>query len=291
VIQNLRVPTASGASVPLSSVADITFGAGPSQINRLDRSRNATINAELAGIALGEADKQVKALPAMKTLPPGVTIQPSGDVEAYAELGVGFATAFLTGILLMYAVLVLLFKSFIHPITIQMALPLALGGAFGLLLITGTNLSMPALIGLLMLMGIAAKNSILLVEYAIEARNGGMIRLDALMDAAHKRARPIIMTTVAMGAGMLPVAMALGEDTEFRQPMAIAVLGGLFTSTLLSLLFVPVMFTIVEDGFGFIGWLMRKHGKTWKQRKMEIRGTRGEPPPPRHPPQADLVTS
>ncbi len=269
VLENLRVPTASGASVPLSSVADLQFGAGPSQINRLDRSRNATITAELAGIALGEADKAVKALPSLKNLPPGVNIQPSGDVEAFAELGVGFVTAFVTGILVMYVVLVLLFKSFSHPITIQMALPLALGGAFGLLLITGTNLSMPALIGLLMLMGIAAKNSILLVEYAIEARNGGMTRYDALMDAAHKRARPIIMTTVAMGAGMLPVAMGWGLDIEFRQPMGIAVLGGLITSTLLSLLFVPVMFTVVEDS---TGWLRRKLGFARK------RGIDGVPP-------------
>jgi hydrophobic/amphiphilic exporter-1 (mainly G- bacteria), HAE1 family len=277
VLENLRVPTASGAAVPLSSVADLTFGAGPSQINRLDRSRNATINAELNGVALGDADKAVKNLPSLKNLPPGVSIQPSGDVEAFAELGVGFATAFLTGVALMYAVLVLLFKSFIHPITIQMALPLALGGAFGLLLLTGTNLSMPALIGLLMLMGIAAKNSILLVEYGIEARNGGMTRYEAMMDAAHKRARPIIMTTVAMGAGMLPVAMGWGEDVEFRQPMAIAVIGGLITSTLLSLLFVPVMFTIVEDGFGFLRWILTGRRKPWREYKMTLRAAPAQP--------------
>ena len=276
VLQNLRVPTASGAAVPLSAVADITFGAGPSQIDRLDRSRNATITAELAGMTLGEADKAVKALPSLKQLPAGVAIQPSGDVEAFAELGVGFATAFLTGVLLMYAVLVLLFKSFLHPITIQMALPLALGGAFFALLITSTALSMPALIGLLMLMGIAAKNSILLVEYGIEARNAGQTRYEAMMDAAHKRARPILMTTVAMGAGMLPVALGLGEDVEFRQPMAIAVIGGLITSTLLSLLFVPVMFTIVEDIFGFARWLIRKdRSVTWKEYKMKLRGPTG----------------
>jgi HAE1 family hydrophobic/amphiphilic exporter-1 len=257
VLENLRVPTAGGAAVPLSAVANISYGAGPSQIERLDRSRNATITAELNGIALGEADQQVKALASLKNLPEGVSIQPSGDVEAFAELGVGFMVAFVTGIMLMYAVLVLLFRSFLHPITIQMALPLALGGAFGLLLITGTNLSMPALIGLLMLMGIAAKNSILLVEYVIEARNGGMSRYDALLDAAHKRARPILMTTVAMGAGMVPIAIGVGADVEFRQPMAIAVLGGLITSTLLSLLFVPVMFTVVED---VPRWIARKLG-------------------------------
>jgi len=283
VLQNLRVPTASGAAVPLSAVADITFGAGPSQIERLDRSRNATITAELAGMALGDADKAVKALPAMKNLPPGVKVQPSGDVEAFAELGIGFLTAFATGILLMYAVLVLLFRSFLHPITIQMALPLALGGAFFALLITGTNLSMPALIGLLMLMGIAAKNSILLVEYAIESRNAGNNRYDALMDAAHKRARPILMTTVAMGAGMLPVAAGWGADVEFRQPMAIAVIGGLITSTLLSLLFVPVMFTIIEDLAGFAGWLIRRRGKSWAERKAELRAAPAAASPPSSP--------
>ncbi len=252
VLQNLRVPTASGTSVPLSAVADITFGAGPSQIDRLDRSRSATINAELSGIALGQADAAVQALPSLKKLPAGVKLQPTGDVEALAELGIGFITAFITGVALMYAVLVLLFKSFTHPITIQMALPLAIGGAFGALLIAGQNLSMPALIGLLMLMGIAAKNSILLVEYALEAINRGMTRREALMDAAHKRARPILMTTVAMGAGMLPVAIGLGADVEFRQPMAVAVLGGLITSTLLSLLFVPVIFTILDDISSFV---------------------------------------
>lgn len=276
VIENLRVPTASGVAVPLSAVADITFGAGPSQINRLDRSRNATINAELSGMSLGEADAAVKALPTMKNLPAGVAIQPSGDVEAYAELGIGFATAFLTGIFLMYVVLVLLFRSFLHPITIQMALPLALGGAFFALLITGTNLSMPALIGLLMLMGIAAKNSILLVEYGIEARLAGATRYDAMMDAAHKRARPILMTTVAMGAGMLPVALGLGEDVEFRQPMAVAVIGGLITSTLLSLLFVPVMYTVLEDIMGFVRWLFRKDKSVrWTDYKMTLRGPHG----------------
>jgi HAE1 family hydrophobic/amphiphilic exporter-1 len=285
VLQNLRVPTASGDAVPLSAVADIAFGAGPSQIDRLDRARNATISAELDGMTLGQANQAVKALPTLKNLPPGVAIQPSGDIEAMGQLVLGFVTAFATGVLLMYAVLVLLFKSFLHPITIQMALPLALGGAFFALLITGTPLSMPAMIGLLMLMGIAAKNSILLVEYGIEARNAGQNRYDAMMDAAHKRARPILMTTVAMGAGMLPVALGLGEDVEFRQPMAIAVLGGLITSTLLSLLFVPVMYTILEDIVGFGGWLIRKDKSvTWKEFKMTLRGPTGPTGPAKDTP-------
>ncbi|HEX5775452.1 MAG TPA: efflux RND transporter permease subunit [Caulobacteraceae bacterium] len=272
-LQNMRVPTASGASVPLSAVADITFGAGPSTIERLDRRRSVTITAELTGIALGEAAAKVHELPALKNLPPGVIEQPAGDVEALQELGLGFATALLTGILLMYAVLVLLFRSFTHPITIQAALPLAIGGAFLALLVTGNNMSMPALIGLLMLMGIAAKNSILLVEYALESMKRGLNRYDALLDAAHKRARPIVMTSVAMGAGMLPVASGLGADAAFRQPMAVAVIGGLISSTLLSLLYVPVVFTVVDD---VRGWILRRMAPRFAAQKGETVEQAGE---------------
>jgi HAE1 family hydrophobic/amphiphilic exporter-1 len=254
-LQNLRVPTSFGTAVPLSAVADVAFGAGPSQIERLDRRRSVTITAELNGVALGEAANRVHDLPALKNLPNGVMEQPAGDVEALQEMGLGFAMALFTGVLLMYGVLVLLFRSFTHPITIQAALPLAIGGAFALLLITGRNLSMPALIGIMMLMGIAAKNSILLVEYALEAMKDGMPRYEALLEAAHKRARPIVMTTVAMGVGMLPVAMGLGADAEFRSPMAVAVIGGLISSTLLSLLYVPVVFTMVDD---IRGWTMKR---------------------------------
>jgi HAE1 family hydrophobic/amphiphilic exporter-1 len=246
VIENLKVPTASGAAVPLSAVADISFGAGPNQIDRLDRRRVANINAELTGTTLTEATTAIKELPAMKQLPEGVMEQPSGDAESFAELGAGFAFAIVTGIMLMYIVLVLLFGSFFHPITILAALPVSFGGAFFALLITGKSMSMPALIGIIMLTGIAAKNSILLVDYAIMAMGKGMNRHDALMDAAHKRARPIIMTTMAMGLGMLPIAAAMGEGTAFRSPMAIAVIGGLITSTGLSLLFVPVVFSLID---------------------------------------------
>lgn len=247
VLQNLRVPTASGASVPLSAVADITYGAGPSQVSRLDRSRVATITAELNGITSGEASIAVGRLPSVKNLPEGVRQGMTGDVEFLKEMVVGFAGAFATGLILMYAVLALLFKSFTHPITIMAALPLAIGGAFVGLLIMQSSFSISTLIGILMLMGIAAKNSILLVEYALEAMKNGMDRYEALMDAAHKRARPILMTTVAMGAGMAPVAVGLGADVEFRQPMAVAVVGGLITSTLLSLLYIPAIFTIIDD--------------------------------------------
>ncbi len=246
VMQTLKVPTASGAAVPLNAVADITFGAGPNQIDRLDRKRVATLTAELNGITLGQASQRVNELPAMRGLPGGVTQAVSGELENLQETATGFVFAIITGILLMYAVLVLLFRSFFHPITILAALPVSFGGAFFLLLVTGKSLSMPALIGIIMLTGIAAKNSILLVDYAIIAMKQGMTRREAIIDAAHKRARPIIMTTLAMGLGMLPIAMAFGEGTEFRSPMAVAVIGGLITSTALSLLFIPAAFSLID---------------------------------------------
>lgn len=243
----LRVPTQNGGSVPLSAVADIEHRTGLAQIYRLDRRSSVAIEAELIGIPLGVAAARVHALPAMANLPPQVIELPTGDVENLAELMTGFLVALGTGVFLMYVVLVLLFKGFAHPATILTALPLSIGGAFGLLFIANEALSMPALIGILMLMGIAAKNSILLVEYVLFQRAAGMDRRSALIEAAHKRARPIIMTTVAMGAGMLPIAIGIGADTEFRAPMAIAVIGGLITSTLLSLVYVPVVFTVVDD--------------------------------------------
>ncbi len=252
VLQNLRVPTSGGGSVPLSAVADIRFGAGPSQVLRQDRSRVATISAELDGIRSGEAGTLVNRLPSVQNLPEGVRQVPAGDQEFIQEMIVGFAVAFGTGILLMYAVLVLLFRSFAYPITIMASLPLAIGGAFVALMIGGSSFSISSLIGVLMLMGIAAKNSILLVDYIVIAEQEGNSRLDAILDAAHKRARPILMTTFAMGAGMLPVAVGWGADVEFRQPMAIAVVGGLISSTFLSLLFIPPIFTIVDDVAGFL---------------------------------------
>lgn len=258
VIENLRVPTSTGQSVPISAVADVSFGAGPAAISRQDRARIATITAELDGIVSGEAGRLVNELPSVQNLPEGVRQTPAGDAEFMQELAIGFAIAFGSGILLMYAVLVLLFKSFTYPITIMASLPLAIGGGLAALIIAQSSFSMPSLIGFLMLMGIAAKNSILLVDYIIIAEGNGMSRWDAIMDAAHKRARPIIMTTFAMGAGMLPVAAGWGADVEFRSPMAVAVVGGLISSTFLSLLFIPPIFTIVDD---ISGWLRRLMGR------------------------------
>jgi HAE1 family hydrophobic/amphiphilic exporter-1 len=257
VIENLQVPTRTGATVPLSSVADVAFGAGPDQITRQDRRESASIQSELSGITLQQAGIKVSQLPVMKHLPPGVINAANQQTEGLGELVAGFLFALGTGVLLMYVVLVLLFRSFADPFTIMMALPLCFGGAFILLLLTGQALSMPAFIGIIMLMGIAAKNSILLVDYAVMSMNAGMNRHDALIDASRKRARPIIMTTVAMAAGMLPIAIGIGTGSEFRKPMAIAVIGGLITSTLLSLVFIPVMFTFI-DAIG--AWM----GRTFK---------------------------
>jgi HAE1 family hydrophobic/amphiphilic exporter-1 len=247
-LQNLRVPGANGAAVPLSAVADISFGSGPAQVNRLDRRRMVSVEAEISGKPLGQVTREIHDLPVFKTLPESVREIKQGDSELMAEVFGHIGTAILFGSLMVYAVLVVLFGSFVHPLTIMTALPLSLGGALTFLLLAGSALSMPAVIGVLMLLGIVAKNSILLVEYTeVAIKEHGMNRFDALMDAAHKRARPIVMTTIAMTAGMAPVALKFGADAEFRSSMAICVIGGLLTSTLLSLLFVPVAFTYMDD--------------------------------------------
>ena len=256
VLSRLHVPGSKGP-VPLSQVASVSLSGGPAVINRYDRARNVNLEVELSGQPLGDVAAKAKELPAVKQLPAGVRVVEVGDAEVMGELFMGFALAMLTGILCIYLVLVLLFHHVLHPVTILAALPLSLGGAFVGLLLAHKSLSMPSLIGLIMLMGVATKNSILLVEYAILARREhGLNRFEALMDACHKRARPIIMTTLAMGAGMLPIAIGWGgSDPSFRSPMAVAVIGGLITSTFLSLLVIPAVFTYVDD---FAEWVKRR---------------------------------
>jgi multidrug efflux pump subunit AcrB len=247
VLSRLPVHGKAG-NVMLGNVAEISMSSGSAQISRLDRSRNVVINVELNGRQLGDVFAEVNKLPSLSALPAGVKRAESGDVERMQELFGSFGLAMLTGVMCVYIVLVLLFKDFLQPVTILAALPFAFGGAFVALLVTHSSFSMPSLIGLLMLMGIVTKNSILLVEYAIMARREfGMSRADALIDACNKRARPIVMTTIAMGAGMLPIAMGFGADPSFRMPMATAVIGGLITSTVISLFVVPVVFTFVDD--------------------------------------------
>ncbi|KAB8043413.1 efflux RND transporter permease subunit [Janthinobacterium aquaticum] len=245
-IERLTVPGKNGP-VRLATVASVSMESGPAQIDRLNRSRNVTLDVELGSRTLGELNVEARALPSMKNLPPSVKIAELGDAQEMASLFASFGLAMLIGVLCIYCVLVLLFKDFMQPVTILAALPLSIGGAFVALLITGSALSMPSMIGLIMLMGIVTKNSILLVDYAILARQAGMDRFDALVDACHKRSRPILMTTIAMGAGMMPLALGWGADPSFRSPMAITVIGGLITSTLLSLLVVPAVFTYIDD--------------------------------------------
>jgi multidrug efflux pump subunit AcrB len=259
LLARLVVPGAHGP-VMLNNVATLRLESGPVQIDRLDRQRDVAFEIELAGQPLGEVQKAVAALPAIKNMPPGVALVPVGDAEVMRELFASFGVAMFTGVLCIYIVLVLLFKGFMQPATILWALILSVPGAFLALFLTGTAISMPAMIGLVMLMGIATKNSILLVEYAIVShRVRGMNRLEAMLDACRKRARPIIMTTLAMGAGMLPAALNLGtSDNSFRSPMSIVVIGGLITSTFLSLLVIPVVFTYVDDIILMAGRIVRK---------------------------------
>ena len=262
LLGRLPVPGTRGP-VMLSSVATLELSSGPAQIDRYDRLRNINFEIELNGQPLGDIERQALALPSLQSLPPGVMQTTVGDAEAMAELFESFGLAMLTGVLCIYVVLVLLLKDFIQPVTILAALVLSIPGAFLALFITQTALSMPSMIGLIMLMGIATKNSILLVDYVVLARKEhGLGRLEAVLDACRKRARPIIMTTIAMGAGMMPIALGLGVDPSFRAPMAIVVIGGLITSTFLSLLVIPVVFTGIDDLMTLVGrWLRRGRGR------------------------------
>src|SRR6185503_7676937 len=225
------------------------------------------IAADLAGdAALGDAMKAIYALPVMKNLPKGVSVQQSGDAESLNELGEGFANVMTLGLMMVYAVLVMLFGTFLQPITILFSLPLSIGGAIMALMLTGKQLTTPVWIGILMLMGIVTKNAIMLVDFAIESMRGGKPRDEAIIDAGMKRARPIVMTTIAMAAGMMPSALAIGAGGEFRSPMALAVIGGLIFSTVLSLVFVPAMFMVMDD-LGALCWrfgkrLLVSHGET-----------------------------
>ncbi|MBB6124510.1 efflux RND transporter permease subunit [Sphingobium subterraneum] len=247
-IQNMPVPTANGGSVPLRVVADVSFGTGPTQIRRYNQVRRVVIGADLApGVVTSEADKKIAALPALEKLPQGIRKLNVGDAKWQAELVMNFAIAVFSGVLLVFAVLVLLYKRVMAPFVNMGSLLLApLGGALALHL-TGQPISMPVLIGLLMLLGIVAKNSILLVDFALEEMGKGVPKYDAILDSGHKRAQPIVMTTVAMVAGMIPTALSLSGDGAWRQPMGITVIGGLLLSTALTLVIVPASFSLATD--------------------------------------------
>ena len=259
LLGRLMVPGVKGP-VMLSQVASFEMSGGPAVVSRLNRMRNVNFEVELSGVPLGEVTDAVAKLPSIVNLPAGVQQLEIGDAEVQAEMVAGFGMAMMTGVLCIYIVLVLLFKDFLHPISILPSVILSFGGAFIGLLVSGTMLSMPSFIGLVMLIGVSTKNSILLVDYAIMARRDhGMNRFEALIDACHKRSRPIIMTTIAMVAGMLPLVIGLGNaDNSFRAPMAAAVIGGLITSTILSLLVTPSFFSIVDDIEHFVGMAKRR---------------------------------
>jgi hydrophobe/amphiphile efflux-1 (HAE1) family protein len=259
VLEQIRVPTPRGVGIPLTALADIRFGAGPISINRYDRQRQASVEADLAsGAALSEAIAAIKHLPMLKNLPAGVTLSEAGDAELQAELFDGFSAAMRNGLMMVYVVLAVLFVGLLQPMTILFSLPLSAAGAIFALLLANLAITTPVIIGMIMLMGIVTKNAIMLVDFAIEAVHAGVDRTSAIIEAGQKRARPIIMTTIAMAAGMAPSALAIGAGGEFRSPMAIAVIGGLLVSTLLSLLFVPAFFTIMDD-FGLFIWRLFGH--------------------------------
>lgn len=254
-LRALKVQTASGGTVPLATVADIDYSEGVSSIKRNNRNRVVSIGSDLPqGVALDTASARFREIVKESNIPPTVQLVESGDTKVQKEMQQSFVNAMLMGLMLVLTVLVLLFKDVIQPFTILFSLPLAIGGVAVGLLVTNNPLSMPVLIGILMLMGIVTKNAILLVDFAIEMRHRGMQRVEAMVEAGRKRARPIIMTSIAMSAGMLPSALGVGEGGSFRAPMAIAVIGGIIVSTVLSLVVVPSFFLIMDDLSRLLGW-------------------------------------
>jgi multidrug efflux pump subunit AcrB len=284
VLEQLKVPTPRGGGVPLIAISEIELGQGPISITRFDRERQARVEADLVGNSvLSEASDAIKKLPVMKSLPPGISVTEAGDAELQQELFEGFGSAMRDGLMMVFAVLVVLFGSFLQPITILFSLPLSIGGAIAALVLTSRPISAPVVIGLLMLMGIVTKNAIMLVDFAIESMHRGVDRTTAIVDAGQKRARPIIMTTIAMVAGMAPSALAIGAGGEFRSPMAIAVIGGLIVSTFLSLLFVPAVFCLMDD-VALLTW--RIFGRFVGKSDEEVKHL---PPPHAPPPHAQAA--
>ena len=248
ILENLPVPTSNGGSVPLKAVAEIGFGSGPVNVQRTNQVRRIAIGADLIpGVVSGDAWKKINELPTVKNLPDDVQKLTLGDQKWQGELLQSFAIAVVAGILLVFAVLVLLYRRFLAPFVNMGSLLLAPLGAAIALAIAGQPVSMPVFIGLLMLLGIVAKNSILLVDFAVEMMEHGMTKDEAIYEAGHKRAQPIVMTTVAMVAGMLPIALSLHGDGSWRAPMGVTVIGGLLFSTVLTLLLVPAYFSLAID--------------------------------------------
>lgn len=252
-ITNLQVPSQNGRLVPLIAVADIRFGSGPATINRYDRARQVAVEANLQGISLGEAVQTINKLPVMQNLPPGVVQQPSGSAKIMQDIFGRFGGALGLALMCIYAILVLLYNNFLHPLSIMAALPFCLGGALVALMVAQKPLGIYALIGIVLLLGIVTKNSILLVDYTIINIQSGKTQRQALVESGVSRLRPILMTSLATIAGILPLALGIGVGSEVRQPMGIAIMGGFTTSTLLTLVVVPVIFSYIDN---FQTWIM-----------------------------------
>lgn len=281
-IENMPVPTVNGGSVPLKVVADISFGAGPTQVRRYNQIRRIVVGADLApGVVTSQAMSKINALPTMKAVlegrVQGVQKLNTGDSKWQAEMILNFVIAVISGILLVLAVLTLLYKRLMPPFVNLGSLLLApLGGALALHL-TGNPVSMPVLIGLLMLLGIVAKNSILVIDFALEEIQKGVPRFEAIVDAGHKRAQPIVMTTVAMVAGMVPTALSLSGDSAWRAPMGITVIGGLLLSTLLTLVIVPATFSLALGIEEWIGPRLGRRLLTYRPGDEATHGTTAQP--------------
>ncbi|MHC5759824.1 efflux RND transporter permease subunit [Nostoc sp.] len=252
-ITNLQVPSQNGRLIPLVAVADIRFGSGPATINRYDRARQVAVEANLQGLSLGQAVETINKLPVMQNLPPGVVQQPSGSAKIMQEIFGRFGGALGLALMCIYAILVLLYNNFLHPLSIMAALPFCLGGALVALMVAQKPLGLYALIGVVLLLGIVTKNSILLVDYTIINMQEGKTQRQSLVESGVSRLRPILMTSLATIAGTLPLALGIGAGSEVRQPMGIAIMGGFTTSTLLTLVVVPVIFSYIDN---FQTWIM-----------------------------------
>ncbi len=259
-LENIQIASTREQLVPLSSVANITFGGGIADIERFDRARQITVAANLEGITLGQGLEAVYELPVLASLPAGVSQQASGDADILQDVFSRFTIALGIAIVMIYAVLVLLYNNFLYPFVVMSALPLSIGGTFIALLLTHKPLDLYALIGIVLLMGLVTKNSILLVDYALLMRQRGLSLYQAVIESGTTRLRPILMTSISTVAGMLPTALELGPGGEVQSSMAIAVIGGFSTSTLLTLVVVPVCFTYVAGLQHRLGYVSRWFG-------------------------------
>jgi HAE1 family hydrophobic/amphiphilic exporter-1 len=266
-IGRLYVRSRTGEVVELRNLVDLETGAAPSRISRHDRMRSVTVAANLEELPAGSAIEQVRAI-ADELLPEGVNVTFSGSAEAFLESVREFALALALAVLVIYMVLAAQFESLLHPLTVMVALPLSMVGALGALLAAGMTINLFSVIGIILLCGLVTKNSILLVDFANHLRREGMDKVEAMRRAAPIRMRPVLMTALSMILGVLPAAVGVGPGSESRQPMAVATAAGMFSSTLLTLLVVPVLYLVLDDASEWI------RGRGRRRRQLEVAGGR-----------------